>query len=153
EGEMTKMRSPQMIGEPPPQDGKSARQTMCSSGLQVVGRFVLSLVPLAFGPRQAGQFSAARTPVATTAISRAAAQISRQRIRNTLSAGRTSVVLATAAPTTLGTQGGEIDRQRRTLHRFKLGLLLFGEHTEQAIVRLFAQVRHLGLPLLARHAH
>src|SRR5450755_3046414 len=58
-GDVTKMRSPQITGEPPLHDGKSARHTTCWSGPQVVGRPVLSLVPLAAGPRQAGQFSPA----------------------------------------------------------------------------------------------
>src|SRR3954451_8274096 len=48
-----------MIGVPPLHDGSSLFQTMFSffSRLQLVGRFLESLIPLPVGPRHCGQLS------------------------------------------------------------------------------------------------
>ncbi len=49
------MRSPQMTGVPPLQDGRAVFQTTFCSALQVVGRPVALLTPLSCGPRHWGQ--------------------------------------------------------------------------------------------------
>src|ERR1041385_6963891 len=55
---LRKMRLPQMIGVAPVLLGMESRQTTFSVVLQRTGRSFSPLVPLRFGPRHCGQFSA-----------------------------------------------------------------------------------------------
>src|SRR6185369_16197424 len=58
---LRKMRSRQMIGVEPLQPGIATFHATFSSVVHLTGRFFSLLVPLRFGPRHCGQFSAYTT--------------------------------------------------------------------------------------------